>query len=277
MVNLMQYRDVAEYADGRESTISGREADDMYAPIGPIAAVGAEIVFFAEVADQLLGDAPKWDRVAVVKYPTRRSFVEMQNAADFRELHEHKDAGMEATIVAGAQPMAAPANPDAPDWADVPHPPTADDPPVVVLHLIRFVDGGIPDMTSYTDAASKVAVPHGVRIAGWFGIEGTIIGDGRAVGPGPLQRVPEPRGVHGGRLRPRPARGAQGPPRARDRRHVHADPAADDRPARGLDRSAGLTRRPAARENRARPARLADSWTTDPSSASTASPSATPG
>ncbi len=37
MVNLMNYREVAEYADGRESTISGREADDLYAPLGPLA------------------------------------------------------------------------------------------------------------------------------------------------------------------------------------------------------------------------------------------------
>ncbi len=180
MVNLMNYRDVADYADGRESTISGREADDIYAPFGPLAAVGAEIVFVAEVADQLLGDEPKWDRVAVVKYPTRRSFVEMQALPEFRDLHEHKDAGMQQTIVAGGLPMASPPNPGAPDWSDVPHPPTDDDPPVVVLHLIKFVEGGIPDMTSYTDAAAAVAVPHGVRVAGWFGIEGTIIGDGRA-------------------------------------------------------------------------------------------------
>lgn len=180
MVNLMKYRDVAEYADGRDSTISGREADDIYAPFGPLAAIGAEIVFVADVADQLLGDTPKWDRVAVVKYPTRRSFVEMQARPDFRELHEHKDAGMEATIIVGAQPMVTPVIPDPPDWADVPHPPTADDPYVVVLHLLKFVEGGIPDMTSYQNAAGEVAVPHGVRLEGWFGIEGTIIGDGRA-------------------------------------------------------------------------------------------------
>lgn len=179
MVNLMKYRDVADYTDGRAATISGREADDLYAPFGPLAAIGAEIVFVADVADQLLGDAPKWDRVAIVKYPTRRSFIEMQARPDFRELHDHKDAGMEATIVVGAQPMPSPANPDPPDWSEVPHPPTDDDPPVVVLHLLKFVEGGSPDMTSYTDAAGRVAVPHGVRVTGWFGIEGTIIGDGR--------------------------------------------------------------------------------------------------
>ena len=68
MVNLMKYRDVAQYADGRESTISGQEADDTYAPIGPLSAVGAQIVFLATVDTQLLGDAPQWDRVAVVQY-----------------------------------------------------------------------------------------------------------------------------------------------------------------------------------------------------------------
>lgn len=34
-------------------------------------------------------------------------------------------------------------------------------------------------MATYTDHAAQVAVPHGVRIAGWFEVEGTIIGDGR--------------------------------------------------------------------------------------------------
>ncbi len=180
MVNLMKYRNVADYTDGRASTISGREADDLYAPLGPLAAVGAEVVFFADVEDQLLGDAPKWDRVAVVKYPTRRSFVEMQARPDFLELHEHKEAGMEQTIVMGCTPMTTPVIPDPPDWNDVPHPPTEADGPVMVIHVIRFVAGGIPDMDSYQDAAGKVAVPHGVRLAGWFGVEGTIIGDGRA-------------------------------------------------------------------------------------------------
>ena len=60
MVNLMKYRDVAAYADGRDSTISGREADDRYTPLGPLAAVGAEIVFAGEVDQQLLGDSPIW-------------------------------------------------------------------------------------------------------------------------------------------------------------------------------------------------------------------------
>ena len=35
-------------------------------------------------------------------------------------------------------------------------------------------------MEQYQSEAAKVALGHGVRINGWFAVEGTIIGDGRA-------------------------------------------------------------------------------------------------
>ena len=35
-------------------------------------------------------------------------------------------------------------------------------------------------MVAYQNAAAAVAVPHGVRINGWFVVEGTILGDGRS-------------------------------------------------------------------------------------------------
>ncbi len=188
MVNLMKYRDVADYADGRDSTISGQEADDLYSPLDSLAAVGARPVFFGEVDQQLLGDAPVWDRIGVVKYPTRKSFIDMQSLPTFQESHQHKDAGMESTIVMGTQPMQQATAPDgfAPvDWADVPHPPTDDDGPVVVVHVLRFQDAEAAHITpthmeQYQSEAAKVALGHGVRINGWFAVEGTILGDGRA-------------------------------------------------------------------------------------------------
>ncbi|MGA9277702.1 hypothetical protein [Ilumatobacter sp.] len=188
MVNLMKYRDVAEYADGRDSTISGHEADDLYSPFDSLAAVGAQPVFFGDVDQQLLGESPSWDRVGVVKYPTRRSFIDMQALASFQTSHQHKDAGMESTIVLGTQPMEQPTAPDgfAPvDGADVPHPSTDDDGPVVVIHVLRFHDAEAAHVTpshmeQYQSEAAKGALAHGMRINGWFAVEGTIIGDGRA-------------------------------------------------------------------------------------------------
>ena len=34
-------------------------------------------------------------------------------------------------------------------------------------------------MDEYTSKASDIAIQHGVQVSGWFGVEGTIIGDGR--------------------------------------------------------------------------------------------------
>ncbi len=187
MVNLMHYRDVAEYADGRETGISGREADDLYTPLESLAGVGAEIVFAGEVEDQFLGDLPRWDRVAVVKYPTRRSFIDMQSRPDFQEKHVHKEAGMQETFVIGTQPIddhGRFGRVELADWSEVPHPPTDEDGPVVVVHVIRFEDAEAArvtpaEMEAYQDHAATVAVPHGLRVDGWFAAEGTIVGDGR--------------------------------------------------------------------------------------------------
>ena len=181
MINLMSYRDRAEYADGRPTTLTGREADDLYAPLGPLTAVGARVVLFADVDQQLLGDRPRWDRVAVVRYPTGRSFLQMQALPEFAGLHQHKDAAMAQTIILAGQPIEVPAlPPDAPGWSSVPHPPAPDDQPVVVLHVLRYQPGQYAEMEAYTGEAALVAVPHGVRIDGWFAIEGTIVGDGRS-------------------------------------------------------------------------------------------------
>jgi hypothetical protein len=183
MVNLMRYRQQAAYADGRDATMSGREADDRYRPVDVLAAIGAAPVLFADVDAQLLGDSPRWDRVGVVRYPTRRSFIEMQSRDDFRARHVHKAAGMAETIVAACRPLPSPADDldrTLPEWADVPHPPTAEDGPVEVLHLLRFHPGLLTtEMAAYTQDAIEVAVPHGGRVAGWFEVEGTVVGDGR--------------------------------------------------------------------------------------------------
>ena len=239
----MKYRDVADYTDGRDSTISGREADDRYTPLGPLAAVGAEIVFAGEVDQQLLGDSPIWDRVGVVKYPTRRSFIEMQSLPDFQELHAHKDAGMAQTFVIGCQPIDVPTAPEGTprvEWDDVPHPPTDDDGPVMVIHVLKYHDAAKAsitpeDMAAYQRAAGEVAVPHGVRISGWFAVGGNDRRRRSQLGSGAIQPVPEQGGVHGGRDGPSPARSSEVQPGTGHCGHVHGDRATDDRSSGSVD------------------------------------------
>lgn len=180
MVNLMKYKQVASYADGNPTGISGKEADDRYAPTKILREIGAEVPFFGEVVEQLVGNDVRWDRIGVVKYPTRRSFIDMQSRQDFKTKHEHKEAGMEFTFVIGCQPIDLSSVPESRDWSEVEHPPTDDDGPVVVLHVLRFADGAdAARMDDYVRAASPVAARHGGRPLAWFNVEGTIMGDGR--------------------------------------------------------------------------------------------------
>ena len=184
MVNLMKYRDRARYADGTDGGASGREADDRYAPVDVLQEIGAEVLLFADVDTQLLGDSPRWDRVGCVQYPTRRSFIEMRSRRDFQDRHQHKEAGMESTIVIGCVPIEVPGLADElaeVPWTEVAHPPTDEDGPVIVMHVIRFHGGieGAAGMEGYHDAAFRVAAKHGGRIGGWYRAEGTIVGDGR--------------------------------------------------------------------------------------------------
>jgi hypothetical protein len=103
MLNLMKYRAEADYGAGGEHGVSGREADDRYAPVDVLKSIGAVVCFTADVAK----GSEEWDRVAVVRYPTRRSFIEMQSRGDFQAKHVHKQAGMDHTIVMGTLPTSA--------------------------------------------------------------------------------------------------------------------------------------------------------------------------
>ncbi len=106
MVNLMKYHEVAQYSDDTtpgSKPVSGREADDRYNPASILSRIGATIVFAGDVVGN--ADSPEdWDRIAIVRYPTRKSFIDMQSRKDFGEKHVHKAAGMKRTIIVCCRP-----------------------------------------------------------------------------------------------------------------------------------------------------------------------------
>jgi hypothetical protein len=157
MVNLMKYRASADYADGNPTGRTGREADDAYAPTAILRDIGAEIVFVGDVERQLEGDVPQWDRVAVVKYPTRVSFLAMQRRSDFKEKHVHKDAGMEQTIVLSCTPLPV---------ASVSLPVPDEHAPV----LLRVAN--LPTGMAFEDTP-------GAAIEADLSVEAAVLGDGR--------------------------------------------------------------------------------------------------
>ena len=83
MLNLMKYKEVADYGDAAGPAISGREADDIYAPTEVLADLGATVPLFGDVTGQV-GDDVAWDRIAIVCYPSRASFFAMQDRGTSR-------------------------------------------------------------------------------------------------------------------------------------------------------------------------------------------------
>lgn len=158
-LNLMKYRPVAEYLDGRDTTLTGEQADDLYAPVGPLGAVGAKIVLVAPVTHQLIGDETVWDRIAIAQYPYRAALMEMNMRDDFQEAHVHKDAGMDFTIVLATFPAEGAPVPAQISGADTDH----------LLLLQVVADADAPDLADGIDST---------RI-GRFAVEDRIIGDNR--------------------------------------------------------------------------------------------------
>jgi len=155
MLNLMKYKPVADYGDAGGPAISGKEADDIYAPTAVLADLGAMVSLFGDVTHQVTDDVA-WERIGIVRYPSRASFFAMQNRDDFQKQYVHKQAGMETTIVMGCLPLGAA------DPADAGSGP-------VVMRVRRLVEGATP-----------AADPDGVVPVAHFAVDGVIIGDGRA-------------------------------------------------------------------------------------------------
>ncbi len=198
MVNLVRHRERAEYADRRETDLTGAEADRIYGSlILPILSdIGARPVFVADVAENLIDpDGAGWTQVGVVRYPSRAALFGMLEREDFRAAAEHKNAGVEKSLVLVGHLQGAPF-PDAlleVDLSSVPFPPTTEDPPIAIVHLLDYTqiaqyrDGRETSLTGREAMAlyeqgrlEQDVLGLGVRPGLWLVIEGELVGDGRA-------------------------------------------------------------------------------------------------
>ena len=156
MVNLMKYHEIARYNDNSRPAVSGREADDKYNPASILNKIGASIVFVADVAKNHFG-AEDWDRIAIVRYASRVSFIEMQSRLDFSDKHVHKAAGMQRTTLLASRPLDI--------SLDARNRPST-------LELKRVV-------MVVRQAADRAAIYAAMPSATVLDVEGTVLSDGR--------------------------------------------------------------------------------------------------
>lgn len=97
MVNLLKYKDKAEYSDGRETDLSGHEAYKIYADAVTelLLQVGGKACFKGSVERLMLGEVEElWDDVAVAMYPSRAAMLEMMMLPRMHEIGQHREAGL---------------------------------------------------------------------------------------------------------------------------------------------------------------------------------------
>ena len=97
MVNLLKFKDTAEYEDGRDTDLTGAAAYALYgaAVIPLLAEHGGRIVFSGAISWLMLGQADDmWDQVAVAEYPNRAALVAMTTSPAYAEIAVHRTAGL---------------------------------------------------------------------------------------------------------------------------------------------------------------------------------------
>jgi uncharacterized protein (DUF1330 family) len=101
MVNMLKFKDKAEYADGRETDLTGREAYAIYgkAVAKLLPKFGGKPVFMGDVTFLSLGQVEElWDEIAIASYPARGDMVRMSMSPEWQEISVHRAAGLKGQL-----------------------------------------------------------------------------------------------------------------------------------------------------------------------------------
>ena len=97
MVNLLKFKETAEYEDGSDAGLSGREAYQRYGAVVTqcLQKVGGRLIFGGVVTGLLLGEIEEnWEMVALVEYPSLEAFRNMTSLPEFIAASAHRTAGL---------------------------------------------------------------------------------------------------------------------------------------------------------------------------------------
>jgi len=102
MVNLLKFRAKAQYKDGRATSLTGREAYNLYAEkmVPFVAAKGGRIIFSSDVKSLVIGAVEDmWDVVALMEYPSSAAFAEIAMSPEVAGFGVHREAGLAGQLL----------------------------------------------------------------------------------------------------------------------------------------------------------------------------------
>ena len=97
MLNLLKFKETAQYADGRETDLGGAEAYAIYGQevIQHLQKVGGAPMFSAGVERLMLGEVEElWDAAAIAMSPSRKAMLEMISSSEYQASALHREAGL---------------------------------------------------------------------------------------------------------------------------------------------------------------------------------------
>lgn len=104
MLNLLKFREQAQYLDASEPPCSGREAYERYGSraIGAVKAIGGEVLWYGSAVGSLIAPPDEsWDEILLVRYPSIDAFVKIMMASEYQAFAKHRTAALEdARLVA---------------------------------------------------------------------------------------------------------------------------------------------------------------------------------
>ena len=108
MVNLLKFKDKAEYADGSDADLSGAEAYARYgrAVQACLASVGGRQVYAGPVTGLMLGEVEElWDMVALAEYPSLAAMQAMISSPEYQAIEHHRKAGLAGQLNIRTSPI----------------------------------------------------------------------------------------------------------------------------------------------------------------------------
>ena len=97
MLNLLKFKEKAEYEDGRDTDLSGEQAYAIYSVevVEHLKKVGGKVSFGGSINRLMLGEAEElWDATFIAKYPSKKAMLKMITDPDYLESNKHRVAGL---------------------------------------------------------------------------------------------------------------------------------------------------------------------------------------
>ena len=97
MINLLKFKEKAEYEDGRDTDLTGEQAYAIYGKevVEHLKKVGGKISFGGSINRLMLGEVEElWDTTFIAKYPSKKAMLKMITDPDYLESNKHRVAGL---------------------------------------------------------------------------------------------------------------------------------------------------------------------------------------